>query len=439
MIIPSRRWTPFAANLVWMTVGPWIGTAAADDVQVNTSTTGSQRSAAIALDADGDFVVVWQSPSSGGTDPGTSSQGQRYASDGSAAGGEFQVNTYTTGNQTRAAVSLDSDGDFVVVWQSTGSSSTDSDSTSVQGQRYAADGSAIGGEFQVNTYTTGSQRYPAVSLDADGDFVVVWESGGSSGTDSSGLSVQGQRYAADGSAIGGEFQVNTYTTSSQNRPSVSLDTDGDFVVVWYSDGSSGMDASGFSIQGQRYASSGSIVGTEFQINTYYAYNQVFPSVSLDADGDFVVAWESAGSSGTDFGLSVQGQRYASDGSTAGGEFQVNTTIASSQQGAAVSLDADGDFVIAWQSNGSSGTDSSSFSIQIQRYASDGSAIGGEFQVNTYTYSYQHYPSVSLDADGEFVVVWESNGSGGGSDSDGISIQKSEADTVPVELTSFTVE
>jgi hypothetical protein len=35
-----------------------------------------------------------------------------------------------------------------------------------------------GGEFQVNTYTTGSQSDPAVAAAADGAFVVVWESWG---------------------------------------------------------------------------------------------------------------------------------------------------------------------------------------------------------------------------------------------------------------------
>ena len=47
----------------------------------------------------------------------------------------------------------------------------------------------------------------------DGDFVVVWESNGSSGTDTSSWSIQGQRYASNGSTLGAQFQVNTYTTS----------------------------------------------------------------------------------------------------------------------------------------------------------------------------------------------------------------------------------
>jgi hypothetical protein len=110
----------------------------------------------------------------------------------------------------------------------------------------------VGSEFQVNTFTTSYQRYPSVSLDAEGNFVVVWTSHGSSGTDSD-VSVQGQLYAADGTPLGVEFQVNTFTTSSQVRPSVSVDADGDFVVVWQSLGSSGTDTDGPSVQGQRYA------------------------------------------------------------------------------------------------------------------------------------------------------------------------------------------
>jgi hypothetical protein len=58
------------------------------------------------------------------------------------------------------------------------------------------------------------------------------------------LRAQGQRYNASGSAIGGEFQINTYTTNSQYRPSVASDSSGNFVVVWESDGSAGSDTSG---------------------------------------------------------------------------------------------------------------------------------------------------------------------------------------------------
>ncbi|MCG8455583.1 MAG: hypothetical protein MI919_04825, partial [Holophagales bacterium] len=69
---------------------------------------------------------------------------------------------------------------------------------------------------------------------------------------------------------------------------------------------------------------------------------------------------------------------------------------------------------------------------------DGSAVGAEIQVNTYTTSFQDSPSVAVDADGDFVVVWTSNGSDG-TDNSSYSIQKTGPGFVPVELLSFTVE
>ena len=386
-------------------------------------TTNLQNTAAVSLAANGDFVVVWRSTgSSGGDASGGSIQGQRYASSGAAQGGQFQVNTYTTNAQYYPAVSLAADGGFVAAWQSDGSSGGDSINFSIQGQRYASGGAAQGGQFQVNTYTTSSQSLPAVSLAADGAFVVVWHSNGSSGGDISANSIQGQRYSSGGAAQGAQFQVNSYTTLGQYAPSVSLDADGDFVVVWYSNGSSGGDTSSYSIQSQRYASGGAALGGQFQVNAFTTFSQDRPAVSLAADGDFVVVWQSNGSSGGDTsGRSIQGQRYASVGTAQGGQFQANAYTANEQLFQAVSLDRDGDFVVVWQSYGSSGGDSSSWSIQGQRYASDGVAQGGQFQVNSYTTDGQTSAAISVDADGDFVVVWESYGSSG-SDSSSGSIQ-----------------
>ena len=107
---------------------------------------------------------------------------------------------------------------------------------SVQVQRYAADGTPTGAQVQANTYTTSLQFDPSVGMDASGDFIVVWNSFGSFGTDSDGPSALGQRFAADGSTVSAEVQVNTYTTGFQDSPSIAVDADGDFVVVWTSSG-----------------------------------------------------------------------------------------------------------------------------------------------------------------------------------------------------------
>jgi hypothetical protein len=405
------------------------------EFQVNSYTTFAQEAASVAADADGDFVVVWQSTGSSAGDTSFQSiQGQRYSSAGSAVGSEFQVNTYTTSVQVVPSVAADADGDFVVVWISSGSAHGDSSGFSIQGQRYNSAGGAVGSEFQVNTYTTGDQQLPSVAVDADGDFVVVWSSFGSSGSDTSMDGVQGQRYNSAGTAVGSEFQVNTYTTNSQRSPWVAVEASGDFVVVWDSLGSSSGDASSRSIQGRRYDSAGNEIGSQFQVNTYTTNDQEVPSVAVDADGDFVVAWSSTGSFGDASSYSVQGQSYNSAGSAVGSQFQVNTYTTNIQWMPSVAAEADGDFVVAWGSSGSFGGDTSSSSVQGQRYNSSGSAVGSEFQVNTYITGLQDGPSVAVDADGDFVVAWESEGSSG-SDTSGFSIQGLCSKTI--DLTSGT--
>jgi hypothetical protein len=360
--------------------------------QINTYTSNRQYGASAAMDANGSFIVVWKSDGSAGTDTSSYSiQGQRFFPDGSKRGTEFQVNTDTTGNQFLPFVAADADGDFIVVW-----STNIIDTADVRGRRYASNGTAQGAEFQVNT-TMGLQNGPLVAAAADGAFVVVWTgSYGSPGPDTSEFSIQGRRFASNGSPQGGDFQVNTYTTGSQSQPFVAMDADGNFVVVWQSDVSYGTDTDGDSIQGQRYASNGSPRGGEFQVNTYTTNAQSYPSVSRSADGDFVVVWQSTGSSGTDTSLSsVQGQRYASNGTAEGAQFQVNTYTTSKQGYPSVSMDGTGDFVVVWQS--------SSGRIQGQRFASDGSVQGAEFQVNTYT-GLQRFPAVAAD-DETFAVAW----------------------------------
>jgi len=104
---------------------------------------------------------------------------------------------------------------------------------------------------------------------------------------------------ADSPIAGPEFHVNSYTTSVQGFASVAMDTDGDFVVAWESYQRDGDD---YGVCAQRYNSDGSTGGTEFQVNTYTTDHQHNPSVAMDADGDFVVAWQSYGQDGEKWGV-----------------------------------------------------------------------------------------------------------------------------------------
>ncbi len=411
MIKPRHRMA--IAALIWLACGPSIGTASADDLQVNAYTTGDQRFPSVAVDAEGNAVVVWGSDGSSGTDASdTSVQARLYAADGSPLAGEFQVNTYTTGDQRFPAVARMATGEFIVVWSSDGSSGTDASGSSIQGKRYAADGSPVGLEFQVNDFTTGGQGSPSVTVDADGDFVVAWLSSDSPGDDTSGLSVQGRRFASSGLPAGGQFQVNTYTTFDQRSPEVAVADAGEFVVVWRARDS---DPSGYiyySIHAQRYASDGSPAGPQFGVNSYTTASQFSPSVSMDSAGNFVVVWSY---------YYLYGQRFAADGSPIGDQLDVDDD--SWPHGyPSVAMNAGGEFVVVWHDNDPYGTDTWGWRVNAKRYNSSGTLIDGPFQINTYTTDQQRYPAVAIDAAGDFVVAWESVGSSG-TDADGHSIQR----------------
>jgi hypothetical protein len=135
--------------------------------------------------------------------------------------------------------------------------------------------------------------------------VVVWQDGTLSGGGGAGRGVFGQRYDGSGVPLGPEFQVETYTTGFQGFPSVGADANGDFVVVWSSDGQDGSDLGVF---GQRYASSGVPLDSEFRVNTHTTDAQTNASVAAIGGGTFVVAWQSQGQDGSAYG--VYSQRYS---------------------------------------------------------------------------------------------------------------------------------
>jgi hypothetical protein len=374
---------------------PWVAFAqvkAGGEFQVNTYTTGRQYGPRAALDGHG-FVVVWTSDGPDGSEYGVF--GRRYDAAGTPLGGEFQVNSYTSGLQYVPVVAMDSHGRFTVVWAS---EFQDGSEKGIYAQRYDATGGALGGEFRVNSYTPGDQYYPAVA-DAGGTLVVVW----GSEQDGGGNGVFGQRYGPGGTPLGGEFRINSYTTGRQGSPVVASNAAGDFVVIWES---FGQDESTFGIYGQRYDATGTPLGDEFRVNSYTTDFQVTPAVAMDGGGRFVVAWRSdvqdAGGAG------VFGQRYDASGGPLGPEFRVNTYTTRYQGRPDVAMDQAGNFVVVWVGE----NQDDGRGIFGQRYDTAGSPRGSEFRVNTYTTGYQGWAAIAMDAVGNFVVVWTSDGQDG---------------------------
>jgi hypothetical protein len=397
---------PLLTLAFFATFPPLVPAQIGPEFQINTQTTGIQDAPTVAVDGAGNFVVVWSGEGSNSLD--REIYGQRYDSEGNPAGAEFQVNTYTTYFQLRPAVAADPAGNFVVVWDSRyqDGGGGPGASSGVFGQRYDSAGNPVGGEFQVNTYTTSSQVLPAIATDGAGNSVVVWQS---LGQDGSSRGIFGQRYDSGGNALGGEFLVNTSTANNQHTPDVASDVAGNFVVVW--NGAVAGVGNYAGIFGQRYDSGGNAVGAEFQVNTVTApfVDRGSPAVAADATGTFMVVWftgDQDGESGSGPQGGVFGRRYNSGGGAVGAEFQVNTYTPNRQREPAVAADGTGDFVVVWSSDRQEGYFADG-GIYAQRYDSSGNAVGAEFQVNAFTTGDQRGPVISADGAGNFVVVWPS--------------------------------
>jgi hypothetical protein len=367
-----------------------------NEFQVNSFTPGHQRGQMVASDANGNFVVVWHSDQDGSY---SGVFGQRFSSAGALLGSEFQINSYTTAFQQYPAVSSDPNGNFVVVWESY---VQDGGGLGVFGRRFDSGGSPLGAEFRVNSYTTDHEAYPAVASDANGNFVVVWSSYG--GQDGSGTGVFGRRFDSGGNPLGSDFPINSYTTANQSSPHVATDAGGNFVVVWKS---YGQDGSLDGIFGQRFDASGARQGGEFQVNSYTTYHQQGPTVASDEAGNFAVVWISADQDGS--GPGVFGRRFSASGVPQGSEFRVNSYTTSFQFGAAVASSTNGDFVVVWNSFGQDGSDDGVFA---RRFDSGSSPLGTEFRINSYTTGSQRLPTVASNAFGDFVVAWDSLGQDG---------------------------
>ena len=168
---------------------------------------------------------------------------RRFNASGAPQGAELQVNTYTSNHQRSAAITLDGAGRFVVTWASY---LQDGSGYGVFARRFNSAGQAVGGEIAINVYTVGAQRVPRVSVDGAGRFVVAWDSVNEDGAT---FGIFARQIDPAGTAAAAQFQVNTYTLGSQNSSRVAMNAQGRFVVAW----TSGHDYGTYGAFAQRFA------------------------------------------------------------------------------------------------------------------------------------------------------------------------------------------
>ncbi|MEQ1661564.1 MAG: Ig-like domain-containing protein [Thiobacillus sp.] len=303
------------------------GTPQGVETQVNSFTNGDQRNPVIAMDASGRYVVVWESQGEDGSGYGI--YARRFEANGNPASsgqtGEILINSvYTSGDQTDPSVGMDDLGNFAVAWTS---NNQDGDGTGIFARRFDTLGNAVGNEFQVNNVTAKNQHQAAVAMNATGAFVIAWTSVDGDGSGNDGVLARlfdaaGNTVTVDGD--GGEFKFHPLPLNNQHSADVAMNDNGEFVIALVDEfwGNANVSAWLFNAAGDRQ-------GIGAQLNTQYSSGiQQSPSVALNNDGDFVVVWESENQDGDGYGIVA---RHFNSSYTAYSDEQIINVVTSANQ------------------------------------------------------------------------------------------------------------
>lgn len=348
------------------------------DIATERENRGSSQ--AVAMDDEGNYVIVWSALSSTN---GWEILGQHYDSQGNEIGSEFTVNQTSTGDQQWASVDMDGTGNYVVTWVD--QSGPDSQ---VMG-RYFGDGGFDSGEFVV-----GAGEDSSVTINDAGQYAFVWETSGTSD-----LEVRASYFDSDHSLIRGDFLVDSAPDDDQRDADISLNSHGDLAVVWETN--SGVWA-------KRFDSAGTANGDA----KFVAISVLDPTVELRDDGFMLVGvdFNLLGNLGVRVGVLDVGNDLIHS-------ITVNETTSGQQQDISIAILNETDFAVTWSGIGSqSGQEDSDGGVYFGQYSYNSSTdtlteLVDETRINSFTDGDQGHASIAArDAD-NYVIVWDGPANG----------------------------
>jgi hypothetical protein len=367
-----------------------------DDLRVNSdSGTASQVYPAVAIDGDGNAAVVWQDGRNGDADI--------YAQKLDGSGNrmwttDVRVNFDSgTTSQMAPAIAVDGMRNLSVAWHDSRNGDPD-----IYAQRLASSGSRLWmNDVRVNSDdgTTG-QTYPAVSVDGRGDARVVWVDYRFGKPDLGGKAyIYAQKLNSTGDKLwAGDIRVNSGSeTDDPWHPAVAVDDGGHAVVTWMEDRGDDYD-----ICAQKLGSSGNRLWvTDVRVNSDSGTaDQRYPGVTVDESGHAVVVWHDRRTGDPDICL----QKLDEDGSKLWAtDIRVNSgNGAAFQTYPDLATDGGGNAVITWLDDRNDEID-----VYAQKIDSGGNRLWvADVRVNSdgEVADYQS-PAVAVDGDGNAIAVW----------------------------------
>ena len=193
--------------------------------QVNTfATAGVQNDSAIAVLADGGYVVTY-------TDTNPADQqirGAIFNDDGSVRKADFAIGL--TGDNTQSKVVALPDGNFAVVYTDSGWNETGALGNGISMQILDAQGDNVapGIVLHVNATSSADEREPTISVLENGMILVSWTHPSTPGD----ADIYGRVYTQAGVAVTAEFAITQGGTDLDSKSSIAALNSGQYVTVW---------------------------------------------------------------------------------------------------------------------------------------------------------------------------------------------------------------
>ncbi len=251
------------------------------------------------------------------------------------------------------------------------------------------------------------QATPFVEVFDNGEFITLWED------HRGGMRYYFQRFDSDGTPrdcnrIIPMSDLGSLLGAADGRTVFAADAEGNFAVT-------AVKTYGQIILVQRIGQDDVPLDTVTIVNDDSFGVRYNPSIAMAPDGRFVIVWEDERNSPHD---DIYGQLFDSLGAPVGANFQINDdTTSCDQWTAAVAMNDSGEFVVVWQDGRNDSIDgdppfNDSTDIYLQRFASDGQAIGANIKVNdSGTATLFNYPDIEYGPDRGFMVLWEDQRTG----------------------------
>ncbi|PWT87873.1 MAG: hypothetical protein C5B54_11605, partial [Acidobacteria bacterium] len=197
------------------------GNPTSNETLAESTTAGNTWANEAASNQVGQSVVVWRD------DVGADTiRGRAFHADGTpVSGSEFiATSVHGTDNCFEPAVTMFSDGSFLVVWRETGGGG-------IIGQRFNADQTPATGPFPISSTPKAGLYNPSVSSSLDGHFVVCWRDSTDATND-----IKARWFDSAGVPISGDFFGMADTAGEDSECGTAMDAAGNFLVTWRNQG-----------------------------------------------------------------------------------------------------------------------------------------------------------------------------------------------------------